>query len=41
MDSRLVFLRPLGLRLEVLTNGGIAGIVTDIGDNFITIEVGS
>ncbi|MFX8766562.1 preprotein translocase subunit YajC, partial [Acinetobacter baumannii] len=24
---------------EVLTNGGIAGIVTDIGDNFITIEV--
>ena len=24
---------------EVLTNGGIAGMVTDIGDNFITIEV--
>lgn len=24
---------------EVLTNGGIAGKVTDIGDNFITIEV--
>ncbi len=24
---------------EVLTNGGIAGTVTDIGDNFITIEV--
>ncbi|HDS1041146.1 TPA: preprotein translocase subunit YajC [Stenotrophomonas maltophilia] len=24
---------------EVLTNGGIAGVVTDIGDNFITIEV--
>ena len=24
---------------EVLTNGGIAGIVTDIGDNFITVEV--
>ena len=23
----------------VLTNGGIAGKVTDIGDNFITIEV--
>ena len=24
---------------EVLTNGGIAGRVTDIGENFITIEV--
>ncbi|QSX77191.1 preprotein translocase subunit YajC [Agrilutibacter solisilvae] len=24
---------------EVLTNGGIAGVVTDIGENFITIEV--
>ncbi len=24
---------------EVLTNGGIAGIVTDIGDNFVTVEV--
>ena len=24
---------------EVLTNGGIAGVVTDIGDNFITVEV--
>ena len=24
---------------EVLTNGGLAGVVTDIGDNFITIEV--
>ena len=24
---------------EVLTNGGIAGTVTDIGDNFITIGV--
>ncbi|MET4614799.1 MULTISPECIES: preprotein translocase subunit YajC [unclassified Stenotrophomonas] len=24
---------------EVLTNGGIAGTVTDIGDNFITLEV--
>ena len=24
---------------EVLTNGGIAGTVTDIGDNFITVEI--
>ena len=24
---------------EVLTNGGIAGVVTDIGENFITVEV--
>jgi preprotein translocase subunit YajC len=24
---------------EVITSGGIAGIVTDIGDNFITVEV--
>ena len=24
---------------EVLTSGGIAGVVTDIGDNFITVEV--
>lgn len=24
---------------EVLTSGGIAGVVTEIGDNFVTIEV--
>lgn len=24
---------------EVLTNGGLAGVVTDIGDNFVTIEI--
>ena len=24
---------------EVLTSGGIAGVVTDIGDNFITVEI--
>jgi len=24
---------------EVLTNGGIAGTVTDIGENFITVEI--
>ena len=24
---------------EVITNGGIAGTVTDIGDNFVTVEV--
>ena len=24
---------------EVLTNGGVAGVVTDLGDNFITVEI--
>ena len=24
---------------EVITNGGLAGVVTDIGDNFVTIEI--
>ncbi|MGQ4661398.1 preprotein translocase subunit YajC [Lysobacter sp. F6437] len=24
---------------EVLTNGGMAGVVTDLGDNFITVEI--
>ncbi|KAF1687722.1 preprotein translocase subunit YajC [Pseudoxanthomonas broegbernensis] len=24
---------------EVLTNGGVAGVVIDIGDNFVTVEV--
>lgn len=24
---------------EVLTSGGIAGVVTELGDNFVTIEV--
>ena len=24
---------------EVITNGGLAGVVTDIGDNFITVEI--
>ncbi|GAB3357742.1 preprotein translocase subunit YajC [Lysobacter tyrosinilyticus] len=24
---------------EVLTNGGIAGVVTDIGENFVTVEI--
>lgn len=24
---------------EVLTNGGIAGVVTEIGENFITVEI--
>jgi preprotein translocase subunit YajC len=26
---------------EVITNGGIAGTVTEIGDNFVTVEVAS
>jgi preprotein translocase subunit YajC len=24
---------------EVITSGGIAGLVTDIGDNFLTVEI--
>ena len=24
---------------EVLTNGGLAGVVTDIGENFVTVEI--
>lgn len=24
---------------EVLTNGGVAGVVADIGENFVTVEV--
>ncbi|MEO5629435.1 MAG: preprotein translocase subunit YajC [Thermomonas sp.] len=32
-------LEKLGKGDEVITNGGIVGQVTDIGDNFITVEV--
>lgn len=32
-------LDKLGKGDEVITTGGIAGVVADIGDNFITIEV--
>ncbi|MEO6155173.1 MAG: preprotein translocase subunit YajC, partial [Thermomonas sp.] len=32
-------LEKLGKGDEVITNGGIVGQVTDIGENFITIEV--
>lgn len=32
-------LDKLGRGDEVITSGGVAGVVTDIGDNFITIEV--
>ena len=32
-------LEKLGKGDEVITNGGIAGQVTSIGDNFITVEV--
>ncbi len=32
-------LEKLGKGDEVITNGGIAGQVTDIGENFITVEV--
>ena len=32
-------LEALGRGDEVLTNGGLAGVVTDIGDNFVTIEI--
>ena len=32
-------LEKLGRGDEVLTNGGVAGTVTDIGDSFITVEI--
>ena len=32
-------LEKLARNDEVITNGGIAGTVTDIGDNFITVEI--
>lgn len=34
-------LEKLGKGDEVITNGGIAGQVTNIGENFITVEVAS
>ena len=34
-------LDKLGKGDEVLTNGGIAGTVIDIGENFITVEIAS
>ena len=24
---------------EVITSGGVAGVITDIGDNFVTVEI--
>jgi preprotein translocase subunit YajC len=32
-------LEKLGNGDEVITNGGIAGVVRDIGDSFITVEI--
>jgi preprotein translocase subunit YajC len=32
-------LDKLGRGDEVITSGGVAGVVTDIGDNFITVEI--
>ena len=32
-------LEKLGRGDEVLTNGGVAGTVTDIGDNFVSVEI--
>ena len=32
-------LEKLGRGDEVLTNGGIAGSVTEIGDSFVTVEI--
>ena len=34
-------LGKLGLGDEVITNGGIAGTVAEIGENFITVEIAS
>lgn len=32
-------LDKLGRGDEVLTNGGIAGTITELGDNFVTVEI--
>ena len=32
-------LDKLGTGDEVITNGGIAGVVREIGDSFITVEI--
>lgn len=32
-------LGQLGKGDEVLTNGGVAGVVTELGENFITVEI--
>lgn len=32
-------LGQLGKGDEVLTNGGVAGVVIDLGENFITVEI--
>lgn len=32
-------LGKLGKGDEVITSGGVAGTVTDIGDNFVTVEI--
>ena len=32
-------LEKLSVGDEVITNGGIAGTITEIGDNFVTVEV--
>jgi preprotein translocase subunit YajC len=32
-------LEKLGIGDEVITNGGIAGIVRELGDSFVTVEI--
>ena len=32
-------LDKLGKGDEVITNGGVAGVVTDVGDSFVTVEI--
>ena len=37
--EREAFLKTAARGDEVITNGGIAGTVTEIGENFITVEI--
>ena len=37
--EHMAMLGKLAVGDEVITSGGIAGTVTDIGDNFVTLEV--
>jgi preprotein translocase subunit YajC len=39
MKEQRAMLEKLGVGDEVITSGGIAGTIRDIGDNFISVEI--